>query len=65
MQREVVRPGERTLAQVALEGTVSGVFAEMAGQLVRPGELPVATLPTAMVWFLTWERTENKLIKKS
>lgn len=53
VEGQVVRPGEGTLAQVALERPVSGVFAEMTGQFVGPGELPSTALPAAVVWLLT------------
>lgn len=53
MQCQVIRPGEGALAQVALEGTVSGVFTEVARQLIGPGKLPATTLPAAVVWLLT------------
>lgn len=49
----MVRPGEGALAQVALEGSVSGVFTEMTGQFVGAGELPPAAFPAAVVWLLT------------
>lgn len=51
---QVVRPGEGALAQVALEGTVASVFAEMAGQLVGASEFPSTTFPAAVVWLLTY-----------
>lgn len=53
VQREVVRPGESSLAQVTLEGPVSGMFPEVSRQLVRACELPAAAFPTAMVRLLT------------
>lgn len=55
VQRQVIRPGEGALAQVALEGPVSRVFAEVTGQLVGPGELPPAAFPAAVVRLLTCE----------
>jgi len=53
VEGQVVRPGERALAQVALERTVARVFAEMASQFVGASEFPTATLPAAMVRLLT------------
>lgn len=52
---QMVRPGERALAQVALERPVSGVFPEMTGQLVGAGEFPSTALPAAVIWLLTCE----------
>lgn len=56
MQCKVVRPREGALAEMALERTVSGVFTEMAGQLIRPGEFPAASFPATVVWLLTCMR---------
>lgn len=56
----MVRPGEGALTQVALEGSVSGVFAEMTCKLVRAGEFPSTTLPTAVVRLLTCEHREMR-----
>lgn len=56
----MVRPGEGALAQVALEGSVPGVFTEMTGQLIRTGELPPAAFPTAVVWLLTYVKKEEE-----
>lgn len=53
MQSQVVGAGEGALAQVALERPVAGVLAEMTRQLVGAGELPAASLPVAVVRFLT------------
>lgn len=53
MQSQVVGAGEGALAQVALERPVTGVLAEMTRQLIRAGELPSASLPVAVVRFLT------------
>lgn len=49
VEGEMVGAGEGALAQVALEGSVSGVLAEVTGQFVGTGELPSATFPAAMV----------------
>lgn len=53
VEGEVVGPGERPLAQVALEGPVSGVLAVMTRELVRARELPPAAFPAAVVGLLT------------
>lgn len=55
VKRQMVRPGEGALAQVALEGPVSCVFAKMTGQLVWAGEFPSTAFPAAVVWLLTCE----------
>jgi len=53
MEGEMVGPGEGALAQMALERSVSGVLAEVTGQLIRTSKLPAATIPAAMVGLLT------------
>lgn len=53
VQSQVVRAGEGALAQVALEGPVSGVLPEVARELVGAGELPAAALPVAVVRLFT------------
>lgn len=55
---QVVRPGEGALTQVALEGPVSGVFAEMTSQLIGAGEFPSTAFPAAVVRLLTCEDRE-------
>lgn len=50
---KVVGPGKDLLADVALEGTLPGVFPVVAGQLVRPGEFPATAFPIANVRLLT------------
>lgn len=62
MKGEMVGPGEGTFAQVALEGSVSGVLAEVTGQFIRTGELPPTAFPTAVIGLLAYERRENSLI---
>lgn len=57
---EMVRPGEGSLAQVALEGPVPCVFAVMTRELIRTGELPPTSLPAAVVGLLTCEHREMK-----
>lgn len=58
---QVVRPGEGAFTQVALEGPVSGVFAEMTGQLIGAGEFPSTAFPAAVVWLLTGVSSEMRL----
>lgn len=53
MEREVVRPGEAPLADVALEGLGPGMFPVVPRQLVRPGEPPLALGPLALVRLLS------------
>ena len=48
----MVRSGERPCAEVALEGLEAGVLPVVPGQLVRPGELPLAAFPGALVGLL-------------
>lgn len=62
VQGQMIRSGEGSLAQVALKRPVSRVFSVVTRQLVRPGELPSTTFPTAMVGFLTCERNRGKNI---
>lgn len=66
VQRQVVAPGEPAPALPALEGLGAGVLPEVAGQLVRAGEAPVAAGPRAKVRLLTWnEQKRNwKLLGK-
>lgn len=61
VQREVVGPREGPLAQVALEGLLARVLPEVARQLVRPGELPRAALPRALVRFFAWNRMDERV----
>lgn len=49
----MVRPGEGTLAEVALEGTVAGVLAKVACELVTASEFPSTALPVAVIWLFT------------
>lgn len=53
VQGQVVRAGKGTVAQVTLEGTVTGVFAEVACKFVGSGKLPTASFPVAMIGFFT------------
>lgn len=57
----MVGPGEGALAQVTLKGSVPGVLAEVAGELVGTGELPTATLPAAMIGLLACVRSVMRL----
>ena len=43
VQTEVVGAGEAAVAHAASEGAVAGVFAVVAGQLVRSRKFPAAT----------------------
>ncbi|CAN7945211.1 unnamed protein product, partial [Ixodes pacificus] len=52
MERQVVRPGEGPLAELALERLLARVLPEVARQLVGPGELPRAALPRAALGLL-------------
>lgn len=61
VQCEMVGPGEGTLAEVTLEGSVAGVLPEMASQLVGAGELPTATFPTAVIRLLTYQSTSYNI----
>ncbi len=49
MRGEVVGPGERPHAYPALEWLLSGVYANVPGELVRPREPPVAAVHRACV----------------
>ena len=57
---QVVRPREGSLAQMALKGTVTGVFAVMASEFIRTSEFPSATLPAAMVRLFTCVDNERR-----
>lgn len=57
----MVRPGESAFTQVALERPVSGVLPEVTRELVGTSELPAATFPTAVVWFLSCVCPEVRL----
>lgn len=61
VEGEMVGPGEGALTQVALEGSVSGVLAEVTGQFIRTGKLPSATFPIAMVRLLACMRSVVRL----
>lgn len=56
VQGQVVGAREAAAAGDALEGFGSGVFPVVSGQLVRPGEAPVAALPRALVRLLPCSR---------
>ena len=59
VQGQVIGAGEGALAQVTLERPVARVLAEVTRELVRASELPAASLPAAVVWFLSC-RDETK-----
>lgn len=60
VQSQVVRPGERPVAEVALEGPVAGVLAIVTGELVGAGELPAAAFPVAVVGLFTCWRNQRE-----
>lgn len=49
----MIGTGESSVAKMTLEWSVSGVFAVMACQFIRTGELPAAPLPVAVVRLLS------------
>ena len=53
MDSEVITAREGTLTVTALVRSISGVFAVMSSQFVRPCKPPVAAGPVARVWSLT------------
>jgi len=61
VQRQVIGPRERSVAQPTLERPVAGVLAEVPGQLVGPGELPSASVPKALVRFFARVRAQVRL----
>lgn len=56
VQGQVVRAGETAAAHGALERLGTRVFPEMACELVRSGEAPLASLPGAGVRLLSFSR---------
>jgi len=61
VQRQVVGARERAVAQLALERAVAGVLAVVPRQLVRPGKLPAAPVPVALVRLLARVRAQVRL----
>jgi len=55
VERQVIAPREAPLADDALEGFGPRVFPVVPGQLIRPGEPPLALRPLAGVGLLTWK----------
>ena len=49
----MVRSGEGTLTEMALERPVPRVLAIVAGELVRAGKLPPTSLPVAAIGFFS------------
>lgn len=49
VQREVVGPGEGSVAFLALERPVARVLPVMPRELVRTGELPATSLPVTVI----------------
>ena len=60
----MVGPGERSLAQLAFEGFLAGVFPVVAGEFVRPSESPSASFPGALVGFFSWGEGEKHCQKE-
>lgn len=58
VQRQMVGPGETSLAVATLERFGASVLAVMAGQLVRPGKAPAAADPLAFVRLFAGMRSE-------
>lgn len=52
VERQVVTAREHPLTEGAMKRSVTGVFPEVSGQLVRPRELPSTALPRAVVGLL-------------
>jgi len=52
VQREMIAPGERTLADRAFKGLSPGVFAVMPRQFVASGESPLAFRPLTLIRLL-------------
>ena len=65
VEGQVITAGELALAQVALEGLGSGVLPVVTRQLVGPGKLPPATLPSAHVGLLTRVKTHVEFQSQS
>lgn len=53
MKRQVVGAGKASVAVGAAKGFDAGVLAKVPRQLVRTGEAPCATFPSALVWLFT------------
>ena len=53
MEWEVVTSWKLSLTQVTFEGLWSGVLPVVTGQLIRPGKLPGAAFPRALIGFLS------------
>jgi hypothetical protein len=60
VEREVVRAGEAALAVHALERLDPRVLPVVAGQLVRPGEPPLAAFPRAAIRLFTCKKDGNE-----
>ena len=57
----MVTSGECTLAQMALEWAVTGVFSVVTSEFVRPGKFPPTSLPVTTVGFLPGVGAEMRL----
>ena len=53
VEGEVITTRELPLAEVALEGLGAGVLPVVPRQLVRPGKLPAAPVPRALIRLLS------------
>lgn len=53
MKRQVVGAGKASVAVGAAEGFDARVLAIVPRQLIRTGEAPCATFPSALVWLFT------------
>lgn len=56
MQSQVIRATEATFAMGALERLGPCMLAIVTGQFVGPRKPPLASLPGAFVWFLSWKQ---------
>jgi len=63
VQRQMVGPGETSLAVATLERFGASVLAVMAGQLVRPGKAPAAADPLAFVRLFACNRRNGNKYK--
>ena len=60
VQREMIAPGEGTLADRAFKGLSPGVLAVMPRQFVAPGESPLAFRPLTLIRFLAWNSQQEE-----
>lgn len=62
MKRQMIRPAERSLAQVAAEGFLARVLPVVPRQFVGSGELPCASVPRALVRLFSCKKRWNFVI---